>query len=77
MEDYHTLPADIEPAVKSVRIPWNKGKLVGAKPPLRPSQVWSIRTKLQIEGNKKDLAHRSWRPSVGGVPSLRQVPAWR
>ncbi len=28
------------------REPWNKGKLVGAKPPLRPSHVWSIRTKL-------------------------------
>lgn len=35
---------------------WNKGKLVGAKPPLRPSHVWSIRTKLQIDGRKRDLA---------------------
>ena len=41
--------------VKPVRVPWNKGKLVGAKPPLRPSHVWSIRTKLQIEGKKRDL----------------------
>ena len=32
------------------RIPWNKGKIVGAKPPLRPSHVWSIRTKLQMAG---------------------------
>ena len=23
--------------------PWNKGKFVGAKPPLRQSHVWSIR----------------------------------
>ena len=38
------------------RPPWNKGKLVGAKPPLRPSHVWSIRTKLQIEDRKRDLA---------------------
>ena len=38
------------------RIPWNKGKMVGAKPPLRPSHVWSIRTKLQMEGRKRDLA---------------------
>ncbi len=29
------------------RTPWNKGKLIGAKPPLRPSHVWSIRTKFQ------------------------------
>ncbi len=28
------------------RVPWNKGKLTGAKPPLRPKHVWSIRTKL-------------------------------
>ena len=38
------------------RPPWNKGKIVGAKPPLRPSHVWSIRTKLQIEDRKRDLA---------------------
>src|SRR5215475_1623246 len=38
------------------RIPWNKGKLTGEKPPLRPKHVWSIRTKLQIEGRTRDLA---------------------
>jgi integrase len=37
-------------------VPWNKGKLTGAKPPLRPKHVWSIRTKLQIEGRVRDLA---------------------
>jgi hypothetical protein len=42
------------PAPKQV--PWNKGKLTGAKPPLRPKHVWSIRTKLQIEGRTRDLA---------------------
>ena len=40
----------------SKRVPWNKGKLTGAKPPLRPIHVWSIRTKLQIEGRARDLA---------------------
>jgi hypothetical protein len=38
------------------RVPWNKGKLIGAKPRLRPKHVWSIRTKLQIEGRTRDLA---------------------
>jgi integrase len=38
------------------RVPWNKGKMIGAKPPLRPKHVWSIRTKLQIEGRIRDLA---------------------
>jgi len=37
-------------------VPWNKGKIVGAKPPLRPKDVWSIRTKLQVEGRTRDLA---------------------
>ena len=35
---------------------WNKGKLIGQKPPLRPKHVWSIRTKLQVEGHTRDLA---------------------
>jgi integrase len=52
MEDVHANSAE-KPAR---RPPWNKGKIVGAKPPLRPSHVWSIRTKLQIEGRKRDLA---------------------
>ena len=38
------------------RVPWNKGRLTGAKPPLRPKHLWSIRTKLQIEGRVRDLA---------------------
>jgi hypothetical protein len=38
------------------RVPWNRGKVTGAKPPLRPKHVWSIRTKLQIEGRARDLA---------------------
>ena len=52
MED-HQAPVADKPAR---RPPWNKGKLVGAKPPLRPSHVWSITTKLQMEGRKRDLA---------------------
>jgi integrase len=32
----------------------NKGKLIGAKPPLQPSHVWSIRTKLQMGDRKRD-----------------------
>ena len=40
----------------SQQSPWNKGKLVGAAPPLRPSHVWSIRTKLQMQGRTRDLA---------------------
>ena len=37
-------------------VPWNRGKMVGAKPPLRPKDVWSIRIKLQVENRARDLA---------------------
>ena len=36
--------------------PWNKGRLVGQKRPLRPKEVWAIRVRLQIKRNKRDLA---------------------
>ena len=38
------------------RTPWKKGRLIGAKPPLRPKQVWSIRTRLMVEGRARGLA---------------------
>jgi hypothetical protein len=25
------------------RVPWNKGKLIGARPPLRQKHVWAMR----------------------------------
>ena len=40
----------------SARAPWNKGRLIGAKPPLRPKHVWTIRTKLPVEHRTRDLA---------------------
>jgi len=27
-------------------LPWNKGKLVGQKAPLKPEDVWAIRVRL-------------------------------
>ena len=36
--------------------PWNKGRLIGAKPPLKPNHVWAIRTRLQLNGRTRDLA---------------------
>ena len=38
------------------RVPWNKGKLIGPRPPLRPKHVWTIRTMLQMEKRTRDLA---------------------
>jgi hypothetical protein len=36
--------------------PWNKGRLIGQKRPLKPKDVWTIRVRLQIEGRKRELA---------------------
>jgi len=44
----------VNPTRAPKRVPWNKGKLTGAKPPLRPKHVWSIRTKLHIEGRTRE-----------------------
>jgi hypothetical protein len=38
------------------REPWNKGKLVGQKPPLKPKDVWAIRIHLQNAHAVRDLA---------------------
>jgi hypothetical protein len=51
MDDQNTLLTS-----PAKRAPWNKGKFTGAKPPLRPKHVWSIRSKLQAEGRTRDLA---------------------
>ncbi len=42
----HTRPA----------VPWNKGRFIGPKPPLKPKQVWAIRLHLQREERGRDLA---------------------
>ena len=38
------------------KVPWNKGKLLGSKPPLQTKQVWAIRTKLQVEHRLREAA---------------------
>jgi len=36
--------------------PWNKGRLTGQKPPLQPSHVRAIRTRLQLANKIRGLA---------------------
>jgi len=36
--------------------PWNKGKLVGQKAPLRIRDIWAIRVRLQLAEKTRDLA---------------------
>jgi integrase len=38
------------------RIPWNKGKLIGQKSPLKLKEIWAIRIRLQLAGLTRELA---------------------
>ena len=40
----------------SVRQPWNKGKLVGQKAPLRLKEIWAIRIRLRLHDRARELA---------------------
>ena len=48
----------MEPATTptQLREPWNKGKLVGQKAPLKLKDIWAIRVRLQIFARARDLA---------------------
>lgn len=45
-----------EALIKSSRQAWNKGKLLGQKPPLKLKEVWEIRVRLQLSNNQRELA---------------------
>jgi integrase len=38
------------------RLPWNKGKLIGQKTPLKLKEIWAIRIRLQLAHRARDLA---------------------
>jgi len=38
------------------RAPWNKGKLVGQKSPLKLKEIWAIRVRLQLSKRLRELA---------------------
>ena len=51
-----TMHTAIPLTVPCKRAPWNKGRLIGQKRPLKPKDVWAIRVRLQLQGRKRDLA---------------------
>lgn len=55
------------------RVPWNKGKLTGQKPPLKLSKVWAIRTRLQMSVNIRELA--MFNLAIEQAASLRFDPS--
>ncbi len=38
------------------RTPWNKGKMIGQKPPLKLKEIWAIRIRLQLTKKVRELA---------------------
>ena len=41
---------------KNHQVPWNKGKLIGQKSPLKLKEIWGIRVRLQMTKNIRELA---------------------
>ena len=44
------------PGTRSSRMPRNKGKLTGPKPPLKVREIWAIRIRMQLAERRRDLA---------------------
>lgn len=38
------------------RVPWNKGRFVGQRAPLKLREIWAIRLQPQLGGNIRDPA---------------------
>ncbi|MBI5041382.1 MAG: tyrosine-type recombinase/integrase, partial [Gammaproteobacteria bacterium] len=41
---------------KETHVPWNKGKLIGQKAPLKLKDIWAIRIHLKMANRTRDLA---------------------
>ncbi len=44
------------PQIVKSSTPWNKGKLIGQKPPLKLREIWAIRIRLQLKKETRELA---------------------
>jgi hypothetical protein len=48
--------------------PWNKGKLIGQKPPLKLHEIWTVRAQLRMTGmrfpNQKSSRFLEWLPAL-------------
>src|SRR6202049_1477506 len=47
---------DATTVLSAARVPWNKGKLTGQKPPPKLKEIWAIRIRLQLAARTRDLA---------------------
>jgi integrase len=44
------------PQIVKASTTWNKGKLIGQKPPLKLREIWAIRIRLQLKKEARELA---------------------
>ena len=40
----------------TTHVPWNHGRIIGPKPPLKPKHIWAIRTRLRHDGRVRYVA---------------------
>jgi hypothetical protein len=58
-------------------IPWNKGKLLGQKPPLKLKEIWAIRIRLQLTHRSRELALFNLAIDIESLQQLRSgVMPW-
>lgn len=50
------MSVDFLPVLRPVRAPWNRGRIIGQKRPLLPRHIWSIRVRLKMANNARELA---------------------
>ncbi len=50
------MSTELLPAIRPTRLAWNKGRIIGQRRPLQPKHVWSIRVRLEMAGDTRDLA---------------------
>jgi integrase len=48
--------ANTAPKADGRVVPWNKGTLIGQKPPLKLKGIWAIRIRLQLDHRARELA---------------------
>ena len=46
----------METSISHHHEPWNKGKLIGQKAPLKLKEIWAIRVRLELSQRTRDLA---------------------
>jgi len=60
-------------AIQPQPAPWNKGKPIGQKSPLKLKEVWATRIRLQLAGRLRDFALFNRMEAIG-TAALTEYP---